>query len=248
MRPELIVALDVPTWARAAKLVDRLMPEVKFFKVGSQLFTACGPRIVRYIRARGGEVFLDLKFHDIPNTVANAVRAATDLGVTMMTVHAEGGPEMLKAAVAAARSAKTKGRRPPRIVAVTVLTSQVLPDTKREVARRARTAREAGVHGVVASVHECGRLRKMFGKKFLIVTPGIRPEGASAGDQKRVATAGQAVRAGSDYLVVGRPVVEAPHPLDVVRSLRREMRGTPRPGLKAPKLWHKMTRSESAKN
>ncbi len=228
MKVELIVALDVPGWLRATKLVDRLMPEVKFFKVGSQLFTLCGPRIIRYIRAKGGEVFLDLKFHDIPNTVANAVRAAAELGVAMMTVHAQGGPEMLRAAVEAAKTKRSRGqraRRPPRIVAVTVLTSQVLPETQKEVVRRARLAQEAGVHGVVASVHECARLRKILGKKFLIITPGIRPCGAAAGDQRRVATPRQAVRAGSNYLVVGRPVVQAPDPLKVVCSLKKDIRG-----------------------
>jgi len=227
MKAELIVALDVPSWLRATKLVDRLMPEVKLFKVGSQLFTLCGPRIVRYIRAKGGEVFLDLKFHDIPHTVANAVLAAADLGVAMMTVHAQGGREMLRA-VQAAKTKRGRGqraRRPPRIVAVTVLTSQVLPETQKEVVRRARLAKEAGVHGVVASVHECGRLRKILGNRFLIITPGIRPRGASAGDQKRVATPGEAVRAGSNYLVVGRPVVQAPDPLKAVRSLKKDMRG-----------------------
>lgn len=228
MKAELIVALDVPSWLRATKLVDRLMPEVKLFKVGSQLFTLCGPRIVRYIRAKGGEVFLDLKFHDIPHTVANAVRAAADLGVAMMTVHAQGGREMLRAAVESAKRTKRRGqrvRRPPRILAVTVLTSQALPDTKKEVVRRARMAREAGVQGVVASVHECAELRKILGKKFLIVTPGIRPRGAAAGDQKRVATPRQAVRAGSNYLVVGRPVVQASDPLKVVCSLKKDIRG-----------------------
>ncbi len=226
MKPELIIALDVPSWLRATKLVDQLVPEVKLFKVGSQLFTLCGPRIVRYIRAKGGEVFLDLKFHDIPNTVANAVRAAADLGIAMMTVHAQGGREMLRAAVEAAKIPRRRGRRvrpSPSILAVTVLTSQASPETKDEVIRRARLAKEAGCHGVVASVHECARLRKVLGKRFLIVTPGIRPRGMPRGDQKRVATPRRAVRAGSNYLVVGRPVVQALAPLKVARSIKRDM-------------------------
>jgi len=226
MRAELIVALDVPSWLRATRLVDRLSPEVRYFKVGSQLFTLCGPRIIRFIRAKGGHVFLDLKFHDIPNTVANAVRAAADLGVAMMTVHAQGGREMLRAAVEAASAARRRGqrvRRPPDIVAVTVLTSQASPQTQKEVLRLALLAKEAGCRGVVASVHECGRLRRLLGRRFLIITPGIRPTGAAAGDQKRVATPRQAVRAGSSYLVVGRPVVQAPDPLKVVCSIKKDM-------------------------
>ena len=227
MRPQLVVALDMSSWLRATKLVDQLVHEVKLFKVGSQLFTLCGPRIIRYIRAKGGNVFLDLKFYDIPNTVANAVRAATDLGVAMMTVHAQGGREMLQAAVEAAKVTKVRGRRvrpSPAIIAVTVLTSQVLPDTKSEVVRRARMAREAGVHGVVASVHECARLRKVLGKRFIIVTPGIRPRGMPRGDQRRVATPRRAVRAGSNYLVVGRPVIQSLDPLKTVRSIKKDMR------------------------
>jgi orotidine-5'-phosphate decarboxylase len=226
MRPELIIALDVPSWLRATKIVDRLAGEVRYFKVGSQLFTLCGPRIIRYIRAKGGEVFLDLKFHDIPNTVANAVRSAAALDVAMMTVHAQGGHEMLAAAVAAARLPRRRGRavrRPPRIIAVTVLTSQVLADTAAEVLRLARSAKAAGCGGVVASVRECARLRKALGKRFIIITPGIRPRGAAAGDQKRIATPRRAARAGSTYLVVGRPVVQAPEPLKAVRAIKKEM-------------------------
>jgi len=227
VKPQLIVALDVPTWLRATKLVDRLCPEVRYFKVGSQLFTLCGPRIIRYIRAKGGHVFLDLKFHDIPNTVANAVRAAAELGVAMMTVHAQGGREMMRAAVQAARLTRRKGRRapaPPDIVAVTVLTSQASPQTHKEVIRRAELAKEAGCRGVVASAQECVRLRYLLGKRFLIITPGIRPAGAESGDQKRVATPRQAARAGSDYLVVGRPIVQALDPLKAARAIKEDMK------------------------
>ncbi|MGE5280156.1 MAG: orotidine-5'-phosphate decarboxylase [Deltaproteobacteria bacterium] len=222
MKPELIVALDVPDWRRATKLIDRLIGDIRYFKVGSQLFTLCGPRIVRYIRARGGEVFLDLKYHDIPNTVANAVRAAAELGVAMLTVHAQGGREMLRAAVSAAKAPRRE-RRPLRVLAVTVLTSQASADTDKEVVRRARLAREAGCHGVVASALECGRLRQMLGDRCIIVTPGIRPSGADAGDQKRVATVSEAVRAGSDYLVVGRPIVEAADPVREARAMANEL-------------------------
>ena len=226
MRAQLIVALDVPSWSRARKLVDRLAPEVRYFKVGSQLFTLCGPRIIRYIRVKGGRVFLDLKLHDIPNTVANAVRAAAELGVALLTVHAQGGREMLQAAVEAAKAARRRGeqrRRPPDIVAVTVLTSQASPQTQKEVLRLARLARQAGCAGVVASMHECARLRKIWGRRFVIITPGIRPAGAKAGDQRRVATPSQAVRAGSSYLVVGRPIVEAPDPVKAVLSIKKDM-------------------------
>jgi len=226
MRAQLIVALDVPSWSRARKLVDRLAPEVRYFKVGSQLFTLCGPRIIRYIRAKGGRIFLDLKLHDIPNTVANAVRAAAELGVALLTVHAQGGREMLQAAVEAAKAARRRGeqrRRPPDIVAVTVLTSQASPQTQKEVLRLARLARQAGCAGVVASMHECARLRKIWGRRFVIITPGIRPAGAKAGDQRRVATPSQAVRAGSSYLVVGRPIVEAPDPVKAVFSIKKDM-------------------------
>ena len=206
-KPQLIVALDVDTLDKAKQFVDTLYPAVGIFKVGLQLFTAAGPCVVEEIRGKGAQVFLDLKLHDIPNTVANAVRRAARLKVKMLTLHCAGGEAMLKAAVAAADEAKEAR---PLLIGVTVLTSQEA--NPQEVLRLAKSARACGLDGVVASVQEAAALRKECGKGFIIITPGIRPEGAEAGDQKRVATADDAVRAGSDYIVVGRPILEAKDP------------------------------------
>ncbi|MFA5039869.1 MAG: orotidine-5'-phosphate decarboxylase [Candidatus Omnitrophota bacterium] len=220
MSAELIVALDVPDLARAERLVRSLRPLVRVFKIGSRLFTTEGPQAVRRVRSLGAEVFLDLKFHDIPNTVSQSVAAAADLGVFMLTVHAQGGKAMLDAARLAARRA----RRPPKIVAVTLLTSQqAAASVSKRIMALAEEAFESKLEGVVASAQECQALRRKFGKGFIIVTPGIRPQSAEKGDQKRVATAGQAVRAGSSYLVVGRPVIEAADPRQAVEDILAEM-------------------------
>lgn len=229
-RDRLIVALDVPGLAEAEALLDRLAGVVSTFKIGSQLFTAAGPAAVELCRKRGGRVFLDLKYHDIPATVSGAVREAARLGVTLLTVHASGGRAMLEAAAAAAGEA---GRDRPRILAVTVLTSldraalqrelQVAVSVEGQVAHLAALAREAGCDGAVASPREARRLRMAMGSGWLIVTPGIRPAGADAGDQARVATPEAAVRAGADYVVVGRPITGAPDPAAAAAAIVAEL-------------------------
>jgi orotidine-5'-phosphate decarboxylase len=227
-RERLIVALDVPDEALAMVLLDALAGEVGMFKVGSQLFTAAGPGVVRSIVARGQRVFLDLKFHDIPNTVAGAVASAAQLGVSLLTVHGLGGKAMLEAAAGALPAMGM------RLLAITVLTSHdetslgevgVVRSLAEEVRELARLARAAGIDGVVASPHEVALLREACGKDLLIVTPGIRPAGARAGDQARAATPAAALAAGADYLVVGRPITEAKDPAAAARAIVREMEG-----------------------
>ncbi len=225
MKTELIVALDVDTMAEAEKIVSALSPGVKYFKIGSQLFTASGPEIVKRIAGLGGRIFLDLKFHDIPNTVKAAVSSAAAIcsecigqnsfpPVFMMTVHACAGLEVLKAAMKGAQErSKSLNVSRPLVVGVTVLTSENLgADTGRIVLERARTAKDAGLDGVVCSVHETAALRKEFGENFVIVNPGIRPAGADKADQKRTATPEEAMNAGASFIVVGRPILEAPDP------------------------------------
>jgi orotidine-5'-phosphate decarboxylase len=198
------------------------------FKVGQQLFTAAGPAFVRGLTSRGASVFLDLKYHDIPNTVASAVAAAASLGVSLLDVHALGGLEMMRAAVAARQGAGT------RLLAITVLTSHDESSLARLglsggvracVRRLALLAREAGMDGVVASPHEVELIRKACGGDFLVVTPGIRPAGAKLGDQARAATPAVALRAGASYLVVGRPIIEAADPAEAARAILAEMQG-----------------------
>jgi orotidine-5'-phosphate decarboxylase len=225
-RDRLIVALDVPTAEQARDLVDRLAGRVGMFKVGNHLFTAAGPEFVRTLVARGGKVFLDLKYHDIPHTVASAVAEACRLGVSLVDVHALGGRAMMEAAAAVLPAMGT------RLLAVTILTSHddeslgsvgvdgSVPDSVR---RLALLGREAGVDGVVASPQEIALIREVCGPDFLVVAPGIRPEGAAAGDQVRVATPRAALAAGADYLVVGRPVVGAPDPAAAVEAIIRDM-------------------------
>ena len=213
---KLIVALDVETREEALRLAGLLYPTVDIFKIGSQLFTACGPDVVREVHRMGARVFLDLKFHDIPNTVAQAVASAVNnAAVLMMTVHTSGGDEMMRAAAQAAgvRAAVFNMER-PKIVGVTVLTSDASGgDTKKIVVERARAAQKAGLDGVVCSVEEAAAVRKECGEDFVIVTPGIRLPQDDRSDQKRVATPRAAVEAGSNYLVVGRPIVGAKDPL-----------------------------------
>jgi orotidine-5'-phosphate decarboxylase len=229
-RDRLIVALDTPGLLAAEALVDRLAGVVAHFKVGSALFTAAGPEAVEMVRRRGGRVFLDLKYHDIPATVAGAVEAAARLGVGLLTVHASGGAVMLRAAAAAARAA---GGNRPRIVAVTVLTSLDRAALHRELrvpvaveghaVHLAILAREAGCDGVVASPREAARLRSILGPDALIVTPGIRLTGGGPDDQARTATPAMAVRAGADYLVVGRPITAADDPAAAAAAILGEM-------------------------
>lgn len=228
--PRLIVALDVETLEEARTLVDSLSGLAEVFKVGSQLFTAYGPEAVRSILQKGREVFLDLKFHDIPNTTANAVRSAVGLtaggrSILMCTLHTFGGKEMLERAVeAASKQARILGVRRPLLAGITVLTSEEKKDNIGTlVLERARLAQEAGLDGVVASSQEAAVIRREFGKDFVIVTPGIRPAGSQAGDQKRTATPAQAVAQGSNFLVVGRPVLEAADPAAAIRQILKEI-------------------------
>jgi len=222
-----IIPLDVPSAEDAFTLVDRLGDEADFYKVGFELYTRGGPDVVRELVARGKRVFLDIKLHDIPNTVAGAVAAASDLGVDLLTLHASGGPRMLESA-AAARSGDI------RLLAVTVLTS-LTPDemsavwgrdirsVRDDVGRLALMAKDAGVDGIVASALEASWIRQQVGPGFLIVTPGIRPAGSDAGDQNRVATPGDAVRNGADYLVIGRPITQADDPVAALSSVLHEI-------------------------
>jgi orotidine-5'-phosphate decarboxylase len=227
-RQRLIVALDVPTASDAFTFVDRLEGQCGWFKVGLELFTAAGPAVVEPILRRGHRVFLDLKFHDIPNTVAGAVRSAAALGVHMMTVHAAGGPAML----AAARAALDGISDPPELLAVTVLTSMdsaqlsaigIAAAPADQVDRLARMALAAGFRGFVGSPQEVSQLRALIGPDGILVIPGIRPAGAESGDQKRIATPAQALRQGASYLVVGRPITQAPDPANAAEAILKEM-------------------------
>jgi orotidine-5'-phosphate decarboxylase len=236
---KLIVALDVDAARRALDLFEALRETVGMFKIGSQLFTAAGPEIVRQIVARGGRIFLDLKFHDIPNTVAAAGIEATRLGVSIFNVHASGGAEMMKRAMeAVAETATREGLAKPRVIAVTLLTSldqkslaQIgFDDESRSlVARLARLADDCGLDGVVASPQEIEIIRQTISKpNFLIVTPGIRSGSNPRDDQRRTLSAGEAIRAGADYLVVGRPIVNAEDPVEQARKLVEEIAGAGR--------------------
>ena len=233
---QLLIALDVPTGSEALRLANLLRGTVGGFKIGSQLFTAEGPAMVRTLTGKGDRVFLDLKFHDIPNTVANAVAAATSLGVWMVNVHASGGTKMMQAAAEAARkNASAGGRQAPLVIAVTVLTSMTAAAMSEtgtnipvidQVSRLARLAQESGLDGVVASPQETSAIRALCGPEFVIVTPGIRAGAAvtSKDDQERTLTAGAAIAAGSSYLVVGRPVIAAPDPAAAAARIVEEIR------------------------
>ncbi len=228
-RPGLIVALDVKDLATAAKLVEQLRPTVTLFKVGVQLFTAVGPRAVEAVQQRGGQVFLDLKLHDIPNTVAAAAREATRMGAVMCTLHASGGRPMLQAA----REAVVQSGSAMRLLAVTILTSldphgfeEAIGSglgLQAQVIRLASLAREVGMDGIVASTHEIAPLRAALGPSMIIVTPGVRPEWAPADDQLRVMTPREATIAGADYLVIGRPITTAPDPAAAARLVLDEL-------------------------
>lgn len=223
---ELILALDVDSFSRAKYFVDLLYPQVKIFKVGLQLFTACQGKIIKYIKKKGASVFLDLKFHDIPNTVGNAARRVVHLGgIKMFSVHTQGGLTMLQAARrGASEEALKTGIKPPFIIGVTVLTSaQNQGRISALVLKRAHLARQARLDGVVCSVKEAGIVRKKMGKDFIIVTPGIRLPENEKQDQKRVATPAEAKRAGSNYLVIGRPILEAKNPLLIVKGILKEI-------------------------
>lgn len=232
-RDRLIFALDVDSLEEAESWVRRLQGKVGVFKVGKQLFTRCGPSVVQAIRDRGGEVFLDLKYHDIPNTVAMAGIEAARLGVKMVNVHALGGREMMQGAVAAIDRLFPRGSAGrPLLLAVTILTSSS-DETLREIGidrpvaemvpRLARLALEAGMDGVVASPREVDAIRRVCGPQFVIVTPGVRPADASLDDQKRVMTPGEAMAAGADYLVIGRPIAAASDPAAAADRIVAEM-------------------------
>jgi orotidine-5'-phosphate decarboxylase len=229
----LIVALDVSSAAAAQKIVAALGDSVRLYKVGMQLYTAEGPQVVRDLVSSGRHVFLDLKYHDIPNTVASAVREASQLGVSMLTVHASGGEKMLRAAAEAASVAAGVHVRPLQILAVTVLTSMDESDLHQtgvsgalldQVLRLASAALDAGCAGVVSSAREVKALRGKLGENFLIVNPGVRPAGADHGDQARVVTPTEAIQAGATHLVVGRPITAAADPVAAARAIQQEIR------------------------
>jgi orotidine-5'-phosphate decarboxylase len=227
-RKRLIVALDFPQADAAIEFVDRLDGQALWLKVGLELFAAAGPSVIEPLLKRGHSIFLDLKFHDIPNTVAGAVRSAASLGVGMMTVHACGGPAMLAAARAAVAGIENR----PQLLAVTVLTSMDAQQVEavgigrspaRQVELLAKMGIGAGINGFVCSPQEVAALRGLTGPEGVLVIPGIRPAGASVGDQKRIATPADALRQGASYLVVGRPITQAPDPAEAAEAILREM-------------------------
>lgn len=226
--PRVIVALDYADAAAANALVARLSPDQCRLKVGLELFTAAGPGLVGALANQGFDVFLDLKFHDIPNTVARACERAAQLGVWMLNVHTLGGGAMMRAA----REAIERCAQRPLLLGVTVLTSHSADDLRgigladgvdTQVERLAGMAQEAGLDGVVCSAHETSKLRKRFGKKFCLVTPGIRLAGAATQDQSRVMTPRAAIEGGSDFLVVGRPITQAPDPVAALAMINAEL-------------------------
>jgi len=222
---KIIVALDVPTRQKALELVEQLRAEISFFKIGLQLYTAEGPEIVRAVLATGAKVWLDLKLYDIPNTVARAVESASTLGVQMLTIHLTGGSEMIRAATAA----RTGGTL---LLGVTVLTSSteqalreigITDSVEDQVIRLAELGVQAGIDGVVASPHEIKTLRREFGDRIKIAVQGIRPSWADPGDQKRFMTPGEALKAGADYIGIGRPITGHAQPHEAVRKVIEEL-------------------------
>ncbi len=227
-KSKVIVALDFASVEDAMALVSRLDPNLCRVKVGKELFTLAGPELVRSLVKAGFDVFLDLKYHDIPNTVANACAVAAELGVWMVNVHASGGRRMMEAA----REAINKARHKPLLIGVTVLTSMTQADMneagvagtpEEAVLRLASLAQSSGLDGIVCSPKEVSRLREKLGTDFLLVTPGVRPAGADAGDQRRVMTPSDAVAAGSDYLVIGRPITQADDPINALNAINKEL-------------------------
>lgn len=231
---QIIVALDVPTREEALSIVEELGAKVGAYKIGMQLYNACGPEILQAVKERNGRVFLDLKFHDIPNTVASAARVAANLDVFMFNVHASGGSAMMKAAAKALQEEAAKqGKKRPLLIAVTVLTSMSEEELQDEigvsramaeqVAALAKLTKESGLDGVVASPREIKIIREVCGEDFLIVTPGIRPADAAADDQKRIKTPRDAVADGADYLVIGRPITQAANRSAAVEAIVADM-------------------------
>ena len=231
---ELIVALDFEKLQSALDFVDTAGDSVTWYKIGSQLFCSAGPAAVAALKGRGKKVFLDLKFHDIPNTVASAVAEAVKLGADMVNVHASGGREMMGAAIKAASDNSPAGKR-PLLIAVTVLTSMdeiALTEVMNRkdvytpsvhVPHLAKLAKESGMDGVVASAHEIDLIRTACGEDFVLVIPGIRPADSNVDDQKRIMTPGEAARKGADFIVVGRPVLKAKNPAEAARAIKAEM-------------------------
>jgi orotidine-5'-phosphate decarboxylase len=226
--PKIIIALDYPIASPALALADKLEPALCRLKVGKELFTAAGPALLEDLMNRGFQIFLDLKFHDIPNTVAQACKVAASLGVWMVNVHALGGRKMLEAA----REATTVGAQRPKLVAVTMLTSMAQQDLDEiginakladMVLRLASLACDIGLDGVVCSAQEAGLLRKQCGDEFCLVTPGIRPVNVNPDDQTRVMTPKAAMQAGSNYLVIGRPITQAAEPLQALLEINQEI-------------------------
>ncbi len=232
-RDRLIVALDVERFEDAAELINELSREVDIFKVGIGPFTGFGQEILQKLETEDKKVFLDLKFHDIPNTVYNAACAGARHGVSMMNFHCLGGRDMLKAAVKGAEEGCAEGvHEMPILLGVTILTSMgpeemaeigLTGEVEDKVIQLAETAKQAGLDGVVASAKEARTIKKRLGKDFIVVTPGVRPEWAAAGDQKRVLTPKQAMTEGADYIVVGRPIIKAADPAEAARRIIEEM-------------------------
>lgn len=225
----ILVALDYDNKNHALQLIEKLDPNMCRLKVGKEMFTLFGPQLVKDIHDRGFDLFLDLKFHDIPNTVAKAVAAAAELGVWMTNVHASGGLAMMEAAK---KALLPYGDKAPMLIAVTVLTSMSDDDLKllginvpafEHVERLAKLTQQAGLDGVVCSAQEATALKSLLGQDFKLVTPGIRPVGSDAGDQHRVMTPPQAIAAGSDYLVIGRPITKAADPLAALQAIHQSL-------------------------
>jgi len=231
-RDRLIVALDFGNAAAAAALAEKLHGRVAMFKVGSELFTAEGPVLARFLVSARERVFLDLKWHDIPNTVRAAAREAAQMGVRMVDVHASGGRKMMEAAIEGVRQGAAAGKERPLVLAVTILTSLGSADLEEvgmggsaedAVARLAKLAQQSGLDGVVASPREIAAVRRVCGPRFLVVTPGIRLPAAASNDQTRIATPAAAIQAGADFLVVGRPITAAPDPVAAAGIIAAEM-------------------------
>lgn len=230
----LIVAIDAHSMEKVQQLVETLGDSVTYYKVGMELFYSAGSQVITYLREQGKEIFLDLKLHDIPNTVGQGLAALTELGVSMLNVHASGGPAMMKAGADAVREkAQAMGIERPKLIAVTVLTSinsaewsalgyQV--DLSKQVVHLAMLAQKAGLDGVVASPQEAEAIRLACGDEFIIVTPGIRPAGAAINDQSRIATPAGALKKGAHQLVIGRPITAAENPRQAVQDILKEMR------------------------
>lgn len=228
MNSPVLVALDYPDESSVMDLASQLSPDLCRLKVGKELFTRCGPSIVETLQSKGFEVFLDLKYHDIPNTVAGAISAAGELGVWMVNVHASGGRRMMEAGAEALQGFQKK----PLLIGVTVLTSMSEEDlvelgysesVEQRVSRLAALAQDSGLDGVVCSAQEAQSLRRERGSNFTLVTPGIRMRGDSSDDQRRVVTPAQAISNGSDYLVIGRSITEAPSPMKALEQVHKEL-------------------------